>query len=99
MPEGEVTLLAEMVFKSPLEPADMSALEAVVEATRAEPGCRAYAAHVHADDPRRVLFHERWADQGALDRHWASKHLRIFREHVTDRVAAPPTLTFWRRLG
>lgn len=99
MPNAEVTLTAELTFKNPLELADLAALQAVVETTRAEPGCLDYTAHAHADDPCRVLIHERWADQGALDRHWAAEHLAVFREHVATRLASVPTLTFWRRLG
>lgn len=99
MPSAEVTLLAELTFKTPLELADLAALETVVEQTRAEQGCLGYAAHVHAEDPCRVLFQERWEDQGALDRHWASEHLATFREHAASRLAVAPTLTFWRRLG
>lgn len=99
MPDAELTLKAELTFLEPAGSELLAALEAVVKHTRAEPGCLGYAAHLHADDPRRVLFLERWADQAALDRHWASEHLAAFREFVAPRLAAVPELTFWRRLG
>lgn len=99
MPEAELTLMAELTFLEPAGSELLDALGQVVKTTRAEQGCLDYTAHVHAEDPRRVLFHERWTDQGALDRHWASDHLASFREYVAPRLAAPPVLTFWRRLG
>ncbi len=99
MPDAELTLMAELTFLEPAGSELLAALATVVERTRAESGCLGYTAHLHADDPRRVLFLERWAGQAALDRHWASEHLAAFREFVTPRLAAAPTLTFWRSLG
>lgn len=96
---AEVTLLAALAFVDPPDAGALAALEAVVEATRREPGCLDYAAHLDPADPRRVLFYERWADQAALDRHWASEHLAAFREFAAPRLCAPAELSFWRRLG
>lgn len=96
--ETEVTLLAALAFAEPVDAPVLAALDAVVAETRREPGCLDYAAHVHAEDPRRVLFYERWADQGALDRHWASEHLAVFREFAAPRLSVPTELGFWRRL-
>lgn len=99
MPDPKsLTLLAELAFAEPVAETELLALAAVVSATRQEPGCREYFAHVHAEDPRRVLFYERWQDQAALDAHNASAHLAAFRAVVGPRLAAPPELGFWRRL-
>ena len=99
MPERDsITLLAELAFAEPVAEAELLALAAVVGATRKEPGCQGYFAHVHAEDPKRVLFYERWQDQAALDAHNASAHLAAFRAHVGPRLAVPPQLNFWRRL-
>ena len=77
---------------------ELNALAAVVRATRGEPGCLEYAAHVHAADPRRVLFYERWQDQTALDAHNRTGHLAAFRAAVGPRLAGPSDLSFWKRL-
>lgn len=99
MSKTELVLFAELTFLEPAGSELLAALADVMKHTRAEEGCLEYTAHLHAEDQRRVLFHERWADQGCLDRHWASEHLAAFREFVTPRLAAPTTLSFWRKLG
>ncbi|MBU1041192.1 MAG: antibiotic biosynthesis monooxygenase [Proteobacteria bacterium] len=95
---NSITLLAELAFAEPVAETELLALAAVVGATRQEPGCQEYAAHVHAEDPKRVLFYERWQDQAALDAHNASAHLATFRSAVGPRLAAPSQLSFWKRL-
>ena len=94
-----IILLAELAFAEPVAETELLALAALVSATRQEPGCLEYIAHVHVENPRRVLFYERWQDQAALDAHNASAHLAEFRAVVGPRLAAPPQLGFWKRLG
>lgn len=55
-------------------------LKALVEPTRAEPGCITYELHRHKDDPARFMFYERFMTQEALDSHSQSPHLAKFRE-------------------
>ncbi|MEM9563067.1 MAG: putative quinol monooxygenase [Actinomycetota bacterium] len=52
-----------------------ASLVPMVEATRAEPGCRAYVFSPDTDDPGRVHLFELWDDQAALDGHFASEHM------------------------
>lgn len=94
-----VTLLAALTFAQPVDAEVLAALDAVMAATRQEPGCVDYAAHVHAEDARRVVFYERWQNQAAFDAHCASAHLAAFRAVVGPRLAGAPELTFWKRLG
>ncbi|MDP3428297.1 MAG: putative quinol monooxygenase [Humidesulfovibrio sp.] len=93
-----ITLLAELALAEPVAQTELVALAAVVGATRQEPGCLMYVAHVHAEDPKRVLFYERWQDQAALDAHNATAHLASFRAVVGPRLAAPSQLGFWKHL-
>ncbi len=100
MPERDpITLLAALTFAEPVAEPELSALAAVVCATRGEPGCLEYAAHVSAEDPHRVLFYERWQDQAALDAHNLTAHLAAFRAAVGPRLVGPSELGFWKRLG
>lgn len=100
MPDQKnVVLLAELAFNDPVDDALSRALEAVVAATRQEPGCMEYVPHAHAEDPRRVIFYERWQDQAALDAHNASAHLAAFRAVAGPRLAGAPNLSFWKPLG
>ena len=96
---SEITLIAAITFTEPLDESLLGALAAVVAATRQEPGCVEYNAHVHAEDACRVLFYERWQDQAALDRHNASAHLATWRAEAGSRLAGAPDLGFWKRLG
>lgn len=95
---NSITLLAELAFAEPVAETELLALAAVVGATRQEPGCLMSVAHVHTENPRRVLFYERWQDQAALDAHNASAHLDAFRAVVGPRLAAPSQLGFWKHL-
>lgn len=95
----EVTVVAHMVFRKPLDEALPERLDALVAATRAEDGCLEYSAHLRLDEPGRVLFYERWRDQAALDAHSRSAHVAAYREFAGPRLAAAPELSLWRRRG
>jgi len=55
-------------------------LMALVEPTRAEPGCMIYELHRDPADPGHFMFYERFANQEALDFHVATPYLARFRE-------------------
>ena len=100
MSEGkEITLLAELTFAAPVDETVLGALRLLMTAVRQEPGCVEYAAHVHAENPRRVIFYERWQDQKALDAHGAASALTAFRGTVGHLLAGDSKLSFWERLG
>ena len=55
------------------------AMRAMAEASRAEAGCLEY---VYAEDvfvPGLIHVKERWTDQAALDAHFASAHIKVWR--------------------
>lgn len=95
----EVVVVAHLVLKRPVDEEVQAALMRLVAATRAEDGCLEYVAHLRLDEPRRVLFHERWRDRSCLDRHSASAHLQAFAEALEGRLAAAPEVSLWRKLG
>jgi len=94
-----ITLLAAMTFHEAVDNTVLKALATLVAAVRQEPGCLEYAAHVHAEDPRRVCFYERWKDKAALDAHSVAAPLSTFRETMGPRIAGPSELNFWKRVG
>jgi len=54
-------------------------MRAMVEASRAEAGCLEY---IYAQDlwvPGLIHVKERWTDQAALDAHFASAHIQVWR--------------------
>lgn len=55
-----------------------SAIQTMVSATRAEPGCDHYALAADIDDPDLLHVSERWIDQAALGAHLVSDHVVEF---------------------
>ena len=56
----------------------------VIEASLAEPGCRAYSYAEDIAEPGLFRVHEEWDSRAALDAHFATPHMR---EWQTERVA------------
>src|SRR5438045_830892 len=54
-------------------------MQRMVEASRAEPGCLLYVYAEDLFDPGLIHVTEMWADQAALDRHFAAAHLAEWR--------------------
>ncbi len=65
-----------------LHPDDIPAMRAaagpMVAASRAEAGCLAYAYAEDVIEPGLLHVVERWADQAALDAHFATPHMAAF---------------------
>jgi quinol monooxygenase YgiN len=75
-------------------------LFALVEPTRQETGCLAYELHVDPENPGKLMFYEKFADQAAIDFHVSTPYFKKFlsyREN-SDPVAGV-TLTRWKSLG
>ena len=66
-----------------------------VARSRTEPGCVSHDVHIHADDPNRIVFVERWADRDALDAHFAVPESRGFARALTALAAAPPQMDIY----
>ncbi|WP_328414459.1 antibiotic biosynthesis monooxygenase [Micromonospora sp. NBC_00389] len=65
---------------------------AMVEPTRAEPGCLDYDLYQTREDPRVMFFYENWTDQDALARHMNTPNfLRYVRGEVDGRLVVPWT--------
>ncbi len=74
--------------------AQIDALRAMVEATRAEQGCLLYAFAFDAIDPDLMHITERWIDADALAAHGSSAHMGEFRK--TMAAAMPLEISFDR---
>ncbi|GJM37709.1 MAG: hypothetical protein DHS20C19_10760 [Acidimicrobiales bacterium] len=70
-----------------------------VARSRAEPGCISHDVHVHADDPNRIVFVERWADQAALDTHFGVDASRDFARALTSLAAQAPRMDVYETDG
>jgi quinol monooxygenase YgiN len=59
------------------------AAEAMIRTTRSsEPGCFEYNFAVDLVEPNLLRIGERWADQAALDAHFASAHMKEFQKAI-----------------
>ena len=66
-------------------------LEHVVR-SRAEPGCLEHGVYQDAENPRRLVFVERWADRAALLAHFAVPESGAFVRAATALCAETPTI-------
>ena len=55
------------------------AMQAMIEASRAEEGCIDYGYAEDLLDPGLIHIKELWTDQSALDRHFSSAHIAAWR--------------------
>jgi quinol monooxygenase YgiN len=57
-----------------------------VERSRREPGCISHDVHVDCQNPMRLFFFERWADEAALRTHFAVEETRVFVRSLKGRI-------------
>jgi quinol monooxygenase YgiN len=69
------------------------ASRAIIEGTRAEPGCIFYALHQDVHEPESFLFYEEWQDRSAIDLHFAEAHFLAFGQQIADLIEEPPQVT------
>jgi quinol monooxygenase YgiN len=68
-----------------------SVMEAMIKASRAEPGCLDYAYSIDVLDPGLVRVTERWESRDALAAHFKTAHMATWRSFfptlgITDRI-------------
>lgn len=82
---GPVIVIAGTIVIHPerAEQATAAAL-AMQEATLAEAGCVAYRFSFAVGDPSTVCIFEQWADQAALDEHFATPHMAAFQQALAE---------------
>lgn len=60
--------------------------------SRLEPGCIAHTVHLDAEEPRRVVFVEKWSDAAALKAHFGVPAVQDFVRVATTMAAEAPTI-------
>lgn len=81
---SEVVVIASLIARPGKESEAEKFLCELLATTHAEQGCMLYALHRGADDPRRLVFVERWESRPLLDKHLASEHIQTALDHVGD---------------
>lgn len=76
-------------------PALMAASLEHVQRSRTEPGCLSHAVHQDVENPRRLVFLERWADLDALRAHFAVPASGAFVTAVRRLTTEAPTMEIY----
>lgn len=66
-----------------------------VRRSRDEPGCIAHAVYLDPEDPLRLVFVERWADQAALQVHFKVPDSLEFVGALTQLASAAPEMQIY----
>lgn len=91
--DEKIVLFARLkVEKDAVEKAKRAAL-AIVDDSRGENGCLNYDFHQAIDDATIFLWHETWANQAALDAHFAMPYFAELGEQLKDLIKEPLQLT------
>jgi len=72
----------------------VTALEALGDTTRQEPGAETFVVHPARDEPDMVLGYEVFRDDAALATHRASGHVAEIGPKLAELLAAPPEITY-----
>lgn len=71
----------------------LQAVPQLIEASRAEEGVLEYGLHESIESPGTFVMVERYADQAALDAHFASEHFQAAAGALGQWLAGPPQIT------
>lgn len=68
--------------------------QAVASASRAEEGCISYRLYEDTERENEFVFIEEWADEAALQSHFATPHIAAFMRAIPTAIVAPPDVKF-----
>ncbi|MEO1085939.1 MAG: putative quinol monooxygenase [Acidobacteriota bacterium] len=63
-----------------------------VKRSRTEPGCLEHGVHCDAEDPLRLVFLEKWADEASLEAHFALEASQTFVREAVALAAETPVI-------
>lgn len=84
--KGEFKIIATLVAKESHKDEVRSALTAVVDGTRKEPGNISYILHQDITNPLKYTIIEVWKNQEAINHHNKSEHFLAFAQSIKDKV-------------
>jgi len=95
MTDKEKIVVAQIRAKDGMEETVKQELAALVEPTRAEKGCIAYALHQSVENKSLFMFYEKWVSKKDLDEHMQMPHMKAHLKKAGDLFAEPPKITLW----
>lgn len=81
------TVFAVIEVSEPDLPLLKAAVARLALMSAAEPGCLRYDAYLSDKVPTRLILHEIWASEDALQHHRGSDHVAQFKASITDTTA------------
>ena len=93
-PDGMILVIGRVRTDPDRRAALVAAGQALVAASRAEPGCISYRLYEDTQIENDFVFVEEWESEQALRRHFATPHVRDFMRVVPARIVAPPDVKF-----
>ncbi len=98
-PASAITMIAVLVARPGQRDALRQALTALIEPTHAEPGCLDYRLFELTEEPGTFYMRESFADQAALDAHFAAPYFQAFAAQVDTLMVGPPKLVKLTPIG
>jgi quinol monooxygenase YgiN len=92
---SEIVVVASFVAQEGKEDEAVAAMQALLEPTHAEDGCILYSLHQGADDPRRIVFVERWESRDHLQRHLGAAHVEDLLGKADDLFSEPGDIVIY----
>jgi quinol monooxygenase YgiN len=89
---ADLNVVAVLTAKEGHRDQVLAALAALVEPTRAEPGCLSYQLFESQADTNTFITVELWRSQADLDQHLASPHLKVATDAAGEALAASPAI-------
>lgn len=95
---SEVVVVASFVTHPGKEAAAEKFLTDLLAPTHAEDGCLLYAVHRGLDDPRRLVYVERWESRPLLDKHRDSEHIQTALSRVGEFFSETPDIVYYEAI-
>ncbi|WP_293746047.1 putative quinol monooxygenase [uncultured Paraglaciecola sp.] len=87
-----IIITGDLLIKDGHMPQAIQASQKHVAHSRTEPGCISHAVYQDPENALRLFFYEQWADQAAIDAHFALPSSQAFVAEVRALVSAPANL-------
>ena len=94
-----VGLIAVCKARPGLEEKARQVLLPTVPWALAKPGCLQYVLNVDRKTPSHFVFYEVWADQAALDQHWASPEFKLLVEKLDTLLVEKATVVLLQKIA
>lgn len=93
------TVICMLEAKSGKEQALQTAVEGVMNTSRAEPACQVYELHRHNTNPQQFILYEVWDSEALHQQQFTKPYIIAFAEQLDELLAVPYQATVATRLS